>query len=99
VNRAQAISSFGSKDKNDAILEFVAANKAWRLTSLQGFRTFLKIDNNFYEPFQNRVSKDNIVQRMYITSYDLSIVEINNGLQLEFEINYFTLPLMKLFLH
>jgi hypothetical protein len=64
VNRAQAISSFGSKDKNGAILEFVAANKAWRLTSLQGFRTFLKIDNNFYEPFQNRVSKDNIVQRM-----------------------------------
>ena len=92
VNRAQAISSFGSKDKNGAILEFVAANKAWRLTSLQGFRTFLKIDNNFYEPFQNRVSKDNIVQRMYITSYDLSIVEINNRLQLEFEINYFTLP-------
>ena len=47
VNRGQAISSFGSKDKDGAILEFVAANKAWRLTSIQGFRTFLKIDEKF----------------------------------------------------
>ena len=90
-NRAQAISSFGSKDKDGAIVEFVAANKAWRLTPLQGFRTFLKINNIFYEPFQNKIS-NNVIQRMYITSYDLTIVEINNELQLEFEVNYFTLP-------
>jgi len=93
VNRAQAISSFGVKDKNGAIMEFVAANKAWRLISLQGFRTFLKINNDsFYEPFQNRVLRNNIIQKMEITLYDLSLVEINNELQLKFEINYFTLP-------
>lgn len=55
VNRGQAITSFGSKDKNGAILEFVAANKALRLVSIQGFRTFLKIYEKFYEPFQNKI--------------------------------------------
>ncbi len=93
VNRGQAISSFGSKDKNGAILEFVAANKAWRLTSLQGFRTFLKIDGKFYEPFQNKILENNkIIQRMYITSHTLKLLEINEKLGLEFEIEYFTLP-------
>ncbi len=53
VNRGQAISSFGTKDKDHAILEFLPANKAWQLTSLHGFRTFIKLDigkkNAFYE--------------------------------------------------
>ncbi|MFH1442164.1 MAG: cellobiose phosphorylase [Candidatus Omnitrophota bacterium] len=43
VNRGQAISGFGTKDKDHAIMEFFPANKAWQLTSLQGFRTFIKI--------------------------------------------------------
>ncbi len=43
VNRGQAIASFGTKDKDHAILEFFPANKAWQLVSLQGFRTFIKI--------------------------------------------------------
>jgi len=93
VNRGQAISSFGSKDKDGAILEFVAANKAWRLTSIQGFRTFLKIDEKFYEPFQNKILENNkIIQRMYITSHTLKLLEINKELNLEFEVEYFTLP-------
>ncbi|MFN3550859.1 MAG: cellobiose phosphorylase [Endomicrobiia bacterium] len=94
VNRAQCISSFGTKDKDSAILEFVAANKAWRLTSLQGFRTFLKINNeNFYEPFQNKVLENkDIIQKMYITSHTLKITESNPQLGLEFQVEYFTLP-------
>ena len=93
VNRGQAISSFGSKDKDGAILEFVAANKAWRFTSIQGFRTFLKIDEKFYEPFQNKILENNkIIQRMYITSHTLKLLEINKELNLEFEVEYFTLP-------
>jgi hypothetical protein len=43
VNRGQAISSFGIESKDKAILEFQPANRAYRLTSIQGFRTFLKV--------------------------------------------------------
>ena len=45
VNRGQAISSFGIESKDKAILEFQPANKAYRLTSIQGFRTFLKVSD------------------------------------------------------
>ena len=48
VNRGQAISSLGSKDKDGAINEFVAANKAYRQTALTGFRTFLMIGDSYY---------------------------------------------------
>src|ERR1700686_1341342 len=57
VNRGQAISSFGIESKDKAILEFYPANKSYRLTSIRGFRTFLKITEgkkkHFYEPFDN----------------------------------------------
>jgi uncharacterized protein YfaS (alpha-2-macroglobulin family) len=43
VNRGQAIASFGIESKDKAIMEFQPANKAYRQTALQGFRTFLKI--------------------------------------------------------
>ena len=42
VNRGQCIASFGVESKDKAILEFQPANKAYRLTSLHGFRTFIK---------------------------------------------------------
>ena len=57
VNRGQAVSSFGIESKDKAILEFQPANKAYRLTSITGFRTFLKVNEGksekFYEPFAN----------------------------------------------
>src|SRR5262245_52436014 len=69
VNRGQCISSFGIESKDKSILEFQPANKAYRLTALQGFRTFLKIKQGsktvFYEPFQNNpVSPYKINQNM-----------------------------------
>ncbi|MDD5595885.1 MAG: hypothetical protein PHY94_06560, partial [Candidatus Omnitrophica bacterium] len=33
VNRGQAISSFGTRDKDHSILEFFPANKSWQFTS------------------------------------------------------------------
>jgi len=56
VNRGQAISSFGTRDKDHAILEFYPANKAWQSVSTLGFRTLIKIHSArpiFYEPFHN----------------------------------------------
>src|SRR5208283_1603632 len=81
VNRGQAVSSFGIESKDKAILEFQPANKAYRLTSLSGFRTFLKISDGprekFYEPFGNRLTSPfKVRQRMLITSHDLTIEEI-----------------------
>src|SRR5882672_1798627 len=68
VNRGQAISSFGIESKDKSILEFQPANKAYRLTSIQGFRTFLKVasgtHSKFYEPFANSlVSPYKVKQR------------------------------------
>jgi len=97
VNRGQAISSFGVESKDKAILEFQPANRAYRLTSIQGFRTFLKItdgkNQKFYEPFANSlVSPYKVSQRMIVTSHDLTIEEINMSLGLKISVNYFTLP-------
>jgi hypothetical protein len=98
VNRAQAIASFGIKDKDHSILEFFPANKAWQLVSLQGFRTFIKVFINkraiFYEPFHNGFSNlgFNLTNRMLITSYDLKIEENNLSLGLGIKVEYFTIP-------
>ena len=97
VNRGQAVSSFGIESKDKAILEFQPANKAYRLSSVTGFRTFLKISdgksNKFYEPFSNSLgSAYKTHQRMLITSHDLTIEEINTTLDLKVCVNYFTMP-------
>ncbi len=97
VNRGQAISSFGIESKDKAILEFQPANRAYRLTSIQGFRTFLRVRDGkspkFYEPFSNSlVSPYKVSQRMSITSHDLTIEETNTTLGLKISVNYFTLP-------
>jgi hypothetical protein len=97
VNRGQAVSSFGIESKDKAILEFQPANKAYRLTSTAGFRTFLNItdgkDRKYYEPFANSLaSAYKIRQRMLITAHDLTIEEINTTLGLTVTVNYFTMP-------
>ncbi|MFR6563648.1 MAG: hypothetical protein ACLUR5_18360 [Eubacterium ventriosum] len=35
----------------NAIMEFNSANTAFENTQVKGFRTFLKIDGQYYEPF------------------------------------------------
>jgi hypothetical protein len=97
VNRGQAVSSFGIESKDKAILEFEPANKAFRLTSVTGFRTFLKVGHGktqkFYEPFANSLGcAYKIRQRMLITSHDLTIEEINTSLGTKVAVNYFTMP-------
>ncbi|MCL6457680.1 MAG: hypothetical protein K6T85_06710, partial [Gorillibacterium sp.] len=42
VNRGQAISGFGIKDKNNPIMEFSPASIAYKTVSASGFRTFFK---------------------------------------------------------
>ena len=92
VNRGQAISSLGVQDKDGAMLEFVAANKAWRLTASQGFRTFYKVNGIYYEPFQNAPGRDRITQTMYIKPHSVRLVDRNEAAGIETEITACTLP-------
>ena len=98
VNRGQCITSFGTESKDKAIMEFQPANKSYRQTSLQGFRTFIKCTTGektrYWEPFQNYVlgtdyKKDT---SLYITPHDLTLQEVNHDLGLTAIVNYFTLP-------
>ena len=79
VNRGQAISNFGIRDKDGAMLEFTAANKAWRQTALQGFRTFYKIKGRFFEPFRNYpdLKERKISQTMFVKPASIRLLERN----------------------
>ncbi len=94
VNRGQCITSFGFESKDGAILEFHPANKAYKLTPIYGFRTFIKIDNVFYEPFRESPENEAFERENYmsITPYDLTIYEWNKTLNISCKVNYFTLP-------
>ena len=94
VNRGQAVANFGVRDKDGAMLEFVAANKAWRQTALQGFRTFYKVNGRFYEPFRNLpdFKKEKISQTMHIKSHLIRLVERNEESGIETEAVFCTLP-------
>ncbi|MDD4909305.1 MAG: hypothetical protein PHR44_01305 [Candidatus Omnitrophica bacterium] len=91
ANRGQCISSFGVRDKDNPILEFYPANKAYQHTGRLGFRTFIKIKKNgkeaFYEPFQ-RASGN----RMRVRPYELSLEESDPASGLRVKVEYFTLP-------
>lgn len=94
TNRGQCISSFGVRDKNGAMLEFYPANKAYALTSLLGFRTFLQVKgkcNVLYEPFQNGQApgKD---QTLIVRPEEIEIQETHPALGLRVRVVYFTLP-------
>ncbi|MBP7162296.1 MAG: hypothetical protein KBB26_02055, partial [Candidatus Omnitrophica bacterium] len=93
VNRGQGISSFGIESKDKAVLEFLPANKAYRLTSLQGFRTFLRIFSGakscLWEPFQDGAGLKTR-QRMKIRAHDLTLEDVHPGLGLRVTVNYFT---------
>jgi len=99
VNRGQCVCSFGTKDKDRAILEFFPANKSWQLVSQQGFRTFIKIKNNkstpiFYEPFRNDYAslKYRISNSMRIGSAQLILEEENHTLGIKTQVIYFNIP-------
>ena len=97
VNRGQGIVSFGIHSKDEPILEFQPANKAYQTVFQTGFRTFIKLKDKgaeFYEPFQNNLNnlRFMIKNRMKINFFDFTICEENQSLGLETSVNYFTIP-------
>ncbi|EKQ57686.1 MULTISPECIES: hypothetical protein [unclassified Clostridium] len=95
VNRGQAISSIGIRDKDNCIMEFFPANEAYKMIYSNGFRTFIKFLNDreevIFEPFSIATS-DNIKRTIKIKNNEIKLIEVNNELGIEIEVIYFTLP-------
>ena len=98
VNRGQCMASMGIRSKDEAIMEFFPANRAYQLTPTHGFRTFIKVkrpgNSIFYEPFSVVESSHDpkITNKMVIRPFDLTIAESHPALGLKVEVSYFTIP-------
>ncbi|MGD8966226.1 MAG: cellobiose phosphorylase [Anaerolineae bacterium] len=94
VNRGQAIASFGIDNKDNPIMEFEPANKAYQTTPYGGFRTFLKLkrgtDRGFYEPFAPWNAGDDAQMYIGMNELELQATSAEHGVQTN--VLYFTLP-------
>ena len=85
-NRGQGITSFGTQNKDNAIMEFYPAHTAYQLVRTHGFRTFIKTGGKLREAFLPDESRT----RMYIGANTFSIEDEKDGLFTE--VSYMTLP-------
>ena len=88
VNRGQAVCSFGSEDKEHSIMEFYPAHQSYQLTKTLGFRTFIKSNGRYFEPFSRIETR----KKMYIGMNELAIEEVNAESGIKTEVLYYTLP-------
>ncbi len=88
VNRGQCIASFGVEDKDHAIMEFSPAHQSYQSVKRTGFRTFVKKDGVYFEPFKD----EEVSHRMNIEMNGLEIGETNEAMGIETKVNYFNLP-------
>ena len=89
VNRGQGVSGFGIQDKNGPIMEFTPANKAYESVGQIGFRTFLKVDGRYYEPFSPGTENPH---KTVINKEGYEIEETIEQFGLRLHIKYFGLP-------
>ncbi|MGD2178749.1 MAG: cellobiose phosphorylase [Anaerolineae bacterium] len=94
VNRSQAIASFGIHNKDNPIMEFEPANKAYQTTAYSGFRTYLKLKRGahraFYEPFAPWNAGDDAQMYIGMNELELQATSAEHGVQTN--VLYFTLP-------
>ena len=89
TNRGQLMMSFGYQNKNGAILEFLSKfNLGYMYEKINGFKTFIKIDNKYYSFFK----EPNENQTLFIYKDKVVIEELNEELKLKVTITYLTLP-------
>ncbi len=88
VNRGQGVVSFGIEDKEHAIMEFYPAHVAYQNVKRTGFRTFIKKDGQFYEPF----SEEELAQEMEIGRNHMRITEEDPESGLRMQVTYYVLP-------
>ena len=97
VNRGQGVCSFGLRDKDHSISEFLPANWAYQLVYRQGFRTFVRLQADktlaHHEPFTMEGARDpGCTQTLYVRPHEITLREQHGPLGLETEVTYFTLP-------
>jgi hypothetical protein len=92
VNRGQAISTFGVRDKNGAITEFYPANLAYAYIHQNGFRTFIKYQNETFECFQEQHDQ----QKMMVDAHEISLEQTITKWAIKIKVTYATLPNMPL---
>ncbi len=90
TNRGQGINSFGIHHKSNAIMEFNPANTAYENTALKGFRTFIKVNGSYYEPFFPGEIKAN--RCIYMKQNSFMVEEVNEEYGLKIKVKYFVLP-------
>lgn len=90
TNRGQGINSFGIHHKGNAIMEFNPANTAYENTAVKGFRTFLRKDGSFFEPFCTYGAKG--TRTMCVEKNRLMLEEVNAGQGIQITVSYFVLP-------
>lgn len=85
ANVGQCLGGFGVNNKETPLTPFDSAFLAYSNIPLKGFRTFIEIDDKFYEPFSKPNNQTMIVERGVLT-----ICETTNEYSLT--ISYTTIP-------
>ncbi len=88
VNRGQAVVSFGTETKDHSIMEFYPAHQSFQMVKNLGFRSFLKVDGIYYEPFRN----DEAATTMTIGKNSLELTEVHEELGFSIHVKYYVLP-------
>ena len=88
VNRGQGVASFGVNNKDNHIMEFYPAHTSYQLVKRTGFRTFLKIDGSYFEPFKEELDSDT----MNIYMNGLSLVQKSEDKKVTTSVDYTALP-------
>lgn len=96
VNRGQGIASFGIQDKNHAMMEFFPADKSYQMVHLQGFRTFVKVEDSegtkVIEPFASKgANEEEITETMTISENMLQLHYVNQHDGFSMNVSYFIL--------
>ena len=92
TNRGQAIAGFGIENRDNPIMEFQPANKAYQTTPLTGFRTFIKIRGEtpvLHEPFAPWETDTRSRMVIGMNTLELQTTCAYDGLQTT--VTYFTL--------
>lgn len=90
ANRGQGLTSFGIRDKDEPIQEFFPANTSYQYVDKYGFRSFVSVDGDVFEPFAVN-TKDDLVRNMFISRSHFSIEEINQTRKIQYKVTYFGL--------
>ncbi|WP_455715493.1 hypothetical protein [Anaerosporobacter sp.] len=92
VNRGQGVTSFGVDCKDRAIMEFFPAHQAYQNVKVQGFRTFIKKEGSYFEPFKEDYKNTS----MSIGMNELELRHHDEKHQIETCVTYYILPGEKL---